>query len=342
MASSKSPKHDFAPAWLKIPDDGSRGSRQDQHDGKGSRGSRREDFYAGYGRYAGADYNYQPLQRQRSFENYYDERRYSPQKFRHHSMDDEYYGTAYGGYPCHNGYNYDKYSNHYRSQPTLYRDGKYQHPNARYGQMNGAYPPYFDPYYDYYHGGDPYYNGYQRPSGGNGGKRLYTDKETHPAGRGDKGNRDGKDDSDHASKKDGVEDLVCSQKQTKDDMKKEKDSSGKLANGSRTRMNEESIVNGLHDMSLAAEHMLSSSLEAEQRLLKEMGWNEADDEEYEITEDDRKEFQNLSQKIREKKNGQCRNLAKPWSPQHMAVCTPSSHDELNDTLSSTSDESDED
>ena len=34
------------------------------------------------------------------------------------------------------------------------------------------------------------------------------------------------------------------------------------------------------------------------RLLKEMGWNETDDEEYVITEDDMKEFQNLTKQVR--------------------------------------------
>ena len=33
------------------------------------------------------------------------------------------------------------------------------------------------------------------------------------------------------------------------------------------------------------------------RLLREMGWNEADQEEYEITEDEKKEFQNLTKQV---------------------------------------------
>ena len=33
------------------------------------------------------------------------------------------------------------------------------------------------------------------------------------------------------------------------------------------------------------------------RLLREMGWNEADQEDYEITEDEKKEFQNLSKQV---------------------------------------------
>jgi len=62
------------------------------------------------------------------------DRRYPPQKFRHHSVDDDYYGYGcYGGY--YEGYGYDKYVGpHYRSHPGLYQDGKYTHPNARYGQ----------------------------------------------------------------------------------------------------------------------------------------------------------------------------------------------------------------
>lgn len=37
------------------------------------------------------------------------------------------------------------------------------------------------------------------------------------------------------------------------------------------------------------------------RLLREMGWNEADDEEYVITEDEVKEFQNLKKSVSEKR-----------------------------------------
>ncbi len=66
------------------------------------------------------------------------ERRYPAQKFRHHSVEDDYYSPGYGGYPpYYNGYDYDSY--HYRSQPSLYRDGnKYQHPNARYSHVSNS------------------------------------------------------------------------------------------------------------------------------------------------------------------------------------------------------------
>lgn len=193
MAGSKAPKHDFAPAWLNFPKPENMhkppGSKPSEHGDKGSRG-RREDYYNSYNNHYGLDYGYHPLQRQRSFEKgYYEDRRYPPpQKYRHHSVDDDYYNPAYAGYGYYNGYSYDKYGNHYRSQPTLYsrptvgRDGKYHHPNARYSQpgqpgppMNGGgYPPYYDYPYDYYHG-DPYYSNYNHPPTSH--KRPYHEKE---------------------------------------------------------------------------------------------------------------------------------------------------------------------
>ncbi|XP_052825487.1 vasculin-like isoform X2 [Octopus bimaculoides] len=55
------------------------------------------------------------------------------------------------------------------------------------------------------------------------------------------------------------------------------------------------LVNGIDLLSMKdnSTSLLSSSLEAEQRLLREMGWNETE-EEYVITEDDKKEFQKLT------------------------------------------------
>ncbi|KAL3868124.1 hypothetical protein ACJMK2_040960, partial [Sinanodonta woodiana] len=59
-----------------------------------------------------------------------------------------------------------------------------------------------------------------------------------------------------------------------------------------TKPGENLLLNGTDALENANDSSaLSSSLEAEHRLLREMGWNEAD-EEYEITEDDIKEFQN--------------------------------------------------
>ena len=66
-----------------------------------------------------------------------DQRNYpQPGKFRHHSVEDEYYNAAAYGYGYYNGYypgGADKYGPNYRSQPGLYRDGaKYPAPaNAR-------------------------------------------------------------------------------------------------------------------------------------------------------------------------------------------------------------------
>ena len=59
-------------------------------------------------------------------------------KFRHHSVDDDYYAYYNGPYNYYNGYGYpEKFGMHYSSQPSLLRsagqrDSKYQHPHARY------------------------------------------------------------------------------------------------------------------------------------------------------------------------------------------------------------------
>merc|ERR550532_3750431 len=112
MATPKAPKHDFAPAWLKIPDQDSSkpsGPKSAEH-AKGGRKNKKDDYY-NY-RYGSSEYMYAPLQRQRSFDNYYDERRYSPQKFRHHSVDDDYYNAA--------PYNYPYYNDYYNAAPYNY------------------------------------------------------------------------------------------------------------------------------------------------------------------------------------------------------------------------------
>lgn len=74
-----------------------------------------------------------------------------------------------------------------------------------------------------------------------------------------------------------------------------------------------------------------------------MGWNEADEDEYEITEDDMKEFQNLSKQVQQRNgpiNGTVKAIPKTWSPKHIPVYQPNAQ-ELNDTLSSSDSESDE-
>lgn len=104
---------------------------------------------------------------------------------------------------------------------------------------------------------------------------------------------------------------------------------------------EEDLTNGFDDLSVSTENSnLSSSLEAEQRLLREMGWNEADDEEYEITEDDMKEFQNLSKQVQQQRNGVIKPIPKTWSPKHIPAYQPNVND-LNETLSSSDTDSDE-
>lgn len=61
----------------------------------------------------------------------------------------------------------------------------------------------------------------------------------------------------------------------------------------------EELVNGVDLLSVKdnGRSFLSSSLEAEQRLLRQMGWNETEEDEYVITEDDKKEFQKLTNQV---------------------------------------------
>eukprot|EP00914_Ancora_sagittata_P003407 GHVO01007086.1.p1 GENE.GHVO01007086.1~~GHVO01007086.1.p1 ORF type:complete len:203 (-),score=14.52 GHVO01007086.1:88-696(-) len=135
MMASQAPKHDFAPSWLKIPDQEKPGGPKSSED-RGPKG--RDDYY-----YRQHPDICGPLSRQRSFENYGDDRRgYTPNgsKLRHHSVEDEY--TNYNGYGCYNGYHQaDKYGAPYRSQPSLYRD-KQRFP------VNGSY--YDGHTYDHY------------------------------------------------------------------------------------------------------------------------------------------------------------------------------------------------
>lgn len=147
MATNNAPKHDFAPAWLKIPN-------AENAKPPGNKQGKR--FLSGTG-----------------------------SKFRHHSVDDDYYAYSYSPYGYYSGYPYpDKYGMHYNSQPSMQRvngqrDAKYQHPHARFGTsqgMNVAYPSYYDfiPPYDYY-GSDPYYTSF--PPGRSNLKRNFYEKE---------------------------------------------------------------------------------------------------------------------------------------------------------------------
>lgn len=151
MADSNLPKQDFAPPWLKFPSETTKTSNQksSSHQNDRNRQRRDEPYYprADFGR----------LHRQNSFD-FPDGKRYpqSQNKYRHHSVDDDYYGYSYGygGYypPSHS---YEKLAMQYSSQPSLTRnmgrDGKYS--ASRFNQMNGCittngpHQDLFEPYY---------------------------------------------------------------------------------------------------------------------------------------------------------------------------------------------------
>jgi hypothetical protein len=163
MAESNLPKQDFAPPWLKFPStDSSKTPSQNSYQSERSN-QRKDDSY-----HSRSEYN--RLQRQTSFD-FHDAKRYpqSQGKYRHHSVDDDYYGYPYGAYGYYApSYNYEKYGMQYSSQPSLARpgsrDGKYA--PGRFSQMNGVG---FSPHYDLF---EPYYH--QGPA-----KRGYYDKEQH-------------------------------------------------------------------------------------------------------------------------------------------------------------------
>ncbi|XP_060591040.1 vasculin-like protein 1 isoform X2 [Ruditapes philippinarum] len=433
MATNNAPKHDFAPAWLKIPN-----SENSKPPGNKQGETSSEDrFNRNYHREESAlshkhPYDSSRLHRQFSLEHKIDESKRFPSggssKFRHHSVDDDYYYT-YAPYGYYNGYSYpDKYGMHYSSQPSLLRSGgqrdsKYQHPHARYGAgqgMNVGYPPYYDfiPPYDYY-GNEPYYNNY--PPGRGGAKRNYYEKEGRSNSKEGK-DKDEKKDKDTEKEKPFNDDFPSLNGEEKPSSNqgssKQMNGTGVWDNppkGSNGKPGEESndssqskvlrdaniyknlvpnkgtqpstppmdilntrfvtqpktlsdkkshflktlrqedeklrrsgesedIVNGVDGLGLHEDDSnLSSSLEAEQRLLREMGWNEADEEDYEITEDDMKEFQNLTKQVQQRNgplNGMVKAIPKPWSPKHIPVYLPNTH-ELNDTLSSSDSDSDD-
>lgn len=166
MAAHNAPKHDFAPAWLKIPS-------QENPKPAGSKILESDKSARSRPNYYSRHPNYAELHRQNSFENYYDGKRRGPP--RHHSVDDDYYPyPPYGHYGYYNGYGM-----HYNSNPSIFRsppsrEPKYpQHPSMRFGQMNGGYPGYYDLYagpFDYY-GEQPFFSSY--PSSRNSKKSHY-------------------------------------------------------------------------------------------------------------------------------------------------------------------------
>ncbi|XP_076463246.1 uncharacterized protein LOC143295437 [Babylonia areolata] len=155
MAASNAPKHDFAPSWLKIPNPNENtrpaGSRNSLPQDRSRQ--RHDDGY--YSRYSGGDYP-RPLNRQNSFDMYEGTRRYSPShasKFRHHSMEDDYYMNYYNYAPYPLAYN-EHYSMQFRSQPSLPRqDMKYPPASSRFGQTNGSYNG-FGPFCDFFPPGE--------------------------------------------------------------------------------------------------------------------------------------------------------------------------------------------
>lgn len=127
MAAHNAPKHDFAPAWLKIPS-------QENPKPAGSKTLESDKSARSRPNYYSRHPNYAELHRQNSFENYYDGKRRGPP--RHHSVDDDYYPyPPYGHYGYYNGYGM-----HYNSNPSIFRsppsrEPKYpQHPSMRFGQ----------------------------------------------------------------------------------------------------------------------------------------------------------------------------------------------------------------
>ena len=63
-------------------------------------------------------------------------------------------------------------------------------------QVNGMYPPYYDPYFEFFHG-DPYYNGnFGRPHNGAGGKRYHHERAQDKYNKNDKVEKEKKKDID--------------------------------------------------------------------------------------------------------------------------------------------------
>ncbi|XP_059141960.1 vasculin-like [Physella acuta] len=225
MAESNVPKQDFAPPWLKFPTtDSSKSQSQKLSNYQGERNrQRREDPY-----HPRSDYN--RLHRQTSFD-FHDSKRYPPSqgKYRHHSVDDDYYGYPYNyGYYAPN-YNYEKYSMQYSSQPSLARQGsrdtKYN--PGRFPQVNGAD---FSPHYELYE--PPYYH--QGPH-----KRSHYDKDYHKDTRDDDGKNKNKGNERDRPFTDDFPSLVGSG-ETVTEVKPTKPASGVWENPPKPNRNEES------------------------------------------------------------------------------------------------------
>ncbi|XP_074640220.1 vasculin-like protein 1 isoform X2 [Tubulanus polymorphus] len=438
MAANRAPKNDFAPAWLKIPTDG-----------KSTNGCKPETKAI------------KDEQRIRHDSGNNDRRRGQQQRHRHNSVEDDYFNHyPYGYFPAYGSF--DKYGNHYRSQPMLYRptfrDGKYQHPNARFSQVPmtpGAPLPYYEYPYEFYDAN--YYSPYVRsnnsrhhgsrdknndkkngklddqdfPSLNGEGKdkketkeesrgksagvwdnppkvtsssspkrqldscspdtqrkeslpeskssiykALVPNKSGHnrkqpringfsgrehvngtsspSAHKGGKENREMKESLSPTPAVDILSTRFVTQPKNIGDKKSEflkalRKEGCDINSNKKIQQNGDSLNGDAEDLSEKVDHLkigpsclLSSSLEAEQRLLREMGWNEADDEEYVITEDDMKEFQNLSKQVKEQQQHNKFEMMKPsvtpsWSPQHISYLPPAVDPADDDTSSLDSD-----
>ncbi|XP_063404258.1 vasculin-like protein 1 isoform X1 [Mytilus trossulus] len=207
MATNNAPKHDFAPAWLKIP----------SHEAPKQSGSKPFDSDKS---------NSRP--RSHKDDSFFNKRHpLAGGKYRHHSVEDDYYSgyPPYGPYGYYNGYGMP-----YNSQPSIYRspsrEGKYP-PNMRFNQINGApYPPgYYDLYsFDYYHGDHSYYANYPN-------SRVNTKRGNYERD----GRTNSKDKEDKSKGKDDDKDKPPFQDEfpsLNGEEKSETSTNGKLTNGS--------------------------------------------------------------------------------------------------------------
>ncbi|CAL1543209.1 unnamed protein product [Lymnaea stagnalis] len=226
MAESNVPKQDFAPPWLKFPTtDSSKTASQKLNNYSNERNrQRREDPY-----HSRSDYN--RLHRQTSFD-FHDAKRYPPGqgKYRHHSVDDDYYGYHQYGYGYYSpSYNYEKYGMQYSSQPSLARQGSRdsKYSPGRFPQMNGAD---FSPHYELY---EPQYY-HQGPH-----KRSHHDKDHHKDVREEEGKGKNKGNEKERPFSDDFPSLVGSG-ETTPEVKQTKPGSGVWENPPKSNRNEES------------------------------------------------------------------------------------------------------
>nr|KAG5698337.1 hypothetical protein BaRGS_010923 [Batillaria attramentaria] len=197
--------------------------------------------------------------------------------------------------------------------------------------MNGSYPGYY--YYDFYPQGEGYAH-YSSPSHSN--KRAQYGRE----GRGESKDSKDSDKSSHDGddKEKNFNDDFPSLNGTDEDAEVKPSKSG---NGGVWAL---AGVQAQQQSPTPPIEILSSRLVRQPKplgLLREMGWDEQDDEVYEITEDDKREFKQLTDKLQQQRNGPDAHAApKRGVPKHMTSFKPQPQ-ELNETLSSSDTDSDE-